>query len=524
MIAAIYARKSTEDTRSKEEGKSTERQIENATAYATEHDWIVEPDLIFVDEGISGGEFVNRPGLAACRAAAAAHRFQKLIVMERSRIGRDTIRTLACLEELEECDVEIHAYGDGRGVIRSGDLVTLVGAYSDADEKKKAANRTREGLTAKAKKGHATGPAPYGYRRVEFAEHSVYEIDPEQAAIVRQVFEWAAEGLGNARIRNKLTGTPHEVTWSPSKDEKRTKRTVTTWTRNSVRRMLANPIYLGRIEYGWTKNTPKGGKARRREDRPEPAVVVERPELRIVEQDLWDQIHERKAATRAHYSKGDPATKPAPGTVSKYLLTGILRCHECGSTMTSLGGTPRYNCLGKAHKGRAFCKVGSGPLMKALDDAVIRTLLDEVFSDPERLRQIIREKDQATKKPPAPNVDPVKEIAKLEREIQNLVNIAASGSQDVLAGITERRGKIERLKAIRPEASPATEKDILNAYTRWRITINRRHPQEVRALLHRLGCQRITVRQTAPNVWSYEGEFDAARLLNIDTPASPPGV
>src|SRR5713101_4458803 len=56
VIAGIYARKSTEDTRSKEEGKSTARQIENATAYATEHDWIVDPELIFIDENISGGE------------------------------------------------------------------------------------------------------------------------------------------------------------------------------------------------------------------------------------------------------------------------------------------------------------------------------------------------------------------------------------------------------------------------------------------------------------------------------------
>src|SRR5260370_40900894 len=38
-IAAIYARKSTQDTRSKEEGKSTARRIENATAYAVAKGW-----------------------------------------------------------------------------------------------------------------------------------------------------------------------------------------------------------------------------------------------------------------------------------------------------------------------------------------------------------------------------------------------------------------------------------------------------------------------------------------------------
>ena len=48
--AAIYCRKSTADERSKAEGKSVERQRELATTYATEHGWIVDPALVFIDE------------------------------------------------------------------------------------------------------------------------------------------------------------------------------------------------------------------------------------------------------------------------------------------------------------------------------------------------------------------------------------------------------------------------------------------------------------------------------------------
>jgi site-specific DNA recombinase len=496
MIAAIYARKSTEDTRSKEEGKSTARQIENATVYATEHGWIVDPDLIFIDENISGGEFANRPGLDRLRGAAAGHRFERLVVMERSRIGRDVWRVGACLVELEESGVEVHAYGDSRGAIRSGDLVTMVGAYSDTQELTKASIRTREGLTAKAKRGHATGPAPYGYITVKKEHHSVYEIDTDEAKVVVQAFRWSAEGLGDDRVRDRLA----ELTGA-------------TWRKNSVGRMLANPIYVGTLTYGKTKTVPKGGKAKRRERRAEPAVSLEVPELRIVEAGLWDAVRARKEQTKLHYGKGD-GMKPPTATATKHMLTGLLRCGECGHSMAMIGShRPRYFCLGRQHRGASFCSQKGTP-MAALDKGVIDTLLDELLGDPERLVTIIKEREAARAVPAGPVVNVTREVAKLELEISRLVNLAAAGSTDVLAGIKERRGRIELLEAKAKAApAPVTKESVLKGYTALRVRINRKNPQEVRALIARLGCTRITVRKTGPKSWTFEGSFDAGRIV-----------
>ena len=62
MIAAIYARKSTDQNDVVEEAKSVGRQIDHARAYAVKKGWTVADDCIFVDDGISGAEFANRPG------------------------------------------------------------------------------------------------------------------------------------------------------------------------------------------------------------------------------------------------------------------------------------------------------------------------------------------------------------------------------------------------------------------------------------------------------------------------------
>src|SRR5262252_5778358 len=62
MIVGIYARKSTDDSDRNTEARSTRRQIESGTKYATAKGWTVDPRYIFVDENTSGAEWKHRPG------------------------------------------------------------------------------------------------------------------------------------------------------------------------------------------------------------------------------------------------------------------------------------------------------------------------------------------------------------------------------------------------------------------------------------------------------------------------------
>ena len=91
MIAAIYARKSNEQTGVSEDQKSVTRQIEHAKAYAKKKGWRVANDHIYVDDGISGAEFEKRPGfIRLMNALKPKPPFQVLIMSEESRsVGAD---------------------------------------------------------------------------------------------------------------------------------------------------------------------------------------------------------------------------------------------------------------------------------------------------------------------------------------------------------------------------------------------------------------------------------------------------
>src|SRR5437867_10198402 len=117
MIAAIYARKSTDEGDKSDDAKSVTRQVDHAREYAKRKGWTVADEHIYTDDGISGAEFVKRPGLAHLLAALSPRPpFGVLIVSEQSRIGRDTIRTLATIQRIQDVGVRIYSYLDDREI------------------------------------------------------------------------------------------------------------------------------------------------------------------------------------------------------------------------------------------------------------------------------------------------------------------------------------------------------------------------------------------------------------------------
>src|SRR5205807_7049286 len=104
----LYARKSTDQTGVADEQKSVTRQTDHARSYAVAKGWTVSEQHVYVDDGISGAEFTNRPGfLRLMNALKPRPPFQVLVMSEESRLGREAIETAYTLKQIITAGVRV---------------------------------------------------------------------------------------------------------------------------------------------------------------------------------------------------------------------------------------------------------------------------------------------------------------------------------------------------------------------------------------------------------------------------------
>jgi len=116
MIAAIYARKSTEQNGTDADATSVARQIENARAFADAKGWLVPAAHVYTDDAVSGAEtrkLVNRQRLLDALGTGRPP-FQVLVMRDASRFSRrDGDEAFGELKRLAQSGVTVWFYQDG---------------------------------------------------------------------------------------------------------------------------------------------------------------------------------------------------------------------------------------------------------------------------------------------------------------------------------------------------------------------------------------------------------------------------
>src|SRR5499427_6461337 len=198
MIAAIYARKSTEQHDVSAEDRSVVRQVEHARTYADSKGWTVLEEHVYRDDGVSGAEFEKRPGLVRLMNALRPRPpFQVLVVSEESRLGREQIETAYIIKQILDAGVRIFYYLDDRErtLDSATDKVILsIAGFASEIERERAQLRTHDALLRLARHGYVTGGKVYGYDNVRESTPGLSSgtrraparrvINPPQAAVV----------------------------------------------------------------------------------------------------------------------------------------------------------------------------------------------------------------------------------------------------------------------------------------------------------------------------------------------------
>lgn len=246
-----------------------------------------------------------------------------VVVFKLSRFGRNAKDILNSLTFIQRYGVNLICKEDGLDSSTSMGkmMITILGAVAEM-ERENILVQTYLGRTEKAKQGGWNGGfAPYGYELV----NGKLECKDDEADIVKVIFDkFVNGGMGYSTIAGYLNkqGIPR----LPSKNSHG--RTFVDWSVHQIKRILDNPVYTGRIAFGRTRLQKVEGTENeyRRVKSDEFILSDDMVHEPIISDELFEQARVKRKATS---STGNPSI----GRSSKHLLSGILKCPMCGSSM-----------------------------------------------------------------------------------------------------------------------------------------------------------------------------------------------
>ena len=393
----------------------------------------------FSDAALSGASIHGRAGLKSMIAGAVERQFDVVVVESFDRVARSQSELPQVWEMLRFCGCELIAVDDGRASEISIGVRGLVGALYLTD----LASKTRRGLAGKLAQGQRAGGLPYGYRPI-VGRPGEHEIDRDQAAVVLRIFRDYAEGSTCREIAAALN---HEGV-KPFRGRAWNASTI----HGSAKRasgMICNEIYRGVIIWnrvGKIRNPQTGRKVPRVNPRSE-WHRTEAPHLRIVPEELWQETAARLAKARnAHCGwKGVPPRR---------ILSGLLRCGACGSSLVSAGsqrGRPMARCSRSIESGD--CTNSRQCRLDRIEEAVLGGLREElknpVVIEAAR-RGFAEEWARLSKERSRESAAAERKLQDARREAARLVDAVAKGEMTgrmVGAKLAELEAEIDRQEA-----------------------------------------------------------------------------
>ena len=289
MRVAIYARYSSENQRD----ASIADQVRICREFVQRQEWTITHE--FADHAASGSN-VMRPGFQDMMALALRNGVDVVLAESLDRFSRDQENTAALFKRLTFAGVRIVTLAEG-------DITFLhigLKGTMNAMFLKELADKTRRGLRGRIEAGKAGGGLSFGYRILRRFENGVVttgerEVVPEEAALVRRIFTDYLAGASPKQIAKALNAEgvrgPQGALWSPSTIHGNPKRGTG---------ILHNELYVGRMVWNRQRflRDPGTGKRVARPNPPSEWITKGVPELRIIDDELWQGVQARYATVQ----------------------------------------------------------------------------------------------------------------------------------------------------------------------------------------------------------------------------------
>jgi len=316
MSSAIYLRKSRADTEEESIDVTLARHKKTLLEYAKSNNLIITE---IYEEVVSGDGLFVRPEMIRLLKDVENGLYDSVVCMDIDRLGRvDTKDRGIIIETLRNANTTIITPN------KTYDLNDEIDAFTTEiqmllarQELKKITQRMRTGVIRTVKDGYYICEPPYGYRRKYIDKHPTLEICEEEAVVIRMIFDmYVNQHKGSHTIAEKLNELGYKT------------RKNTSFSRNTIRFILENATYIGKIVYNKRRRikkklpTDKNRSVLNSEDE---WIVVDGVHPPIVDEDTYYRAKQIRQ-TRTH--------PPANTGIIQNPFAGIIRCSKCGEIMT----------------------------------------------------------------------------------------------------------------------------------------------------------------------------------------------
>lgn len=438
-ITALYCRLSRDDGGDNKESNSIANQKKMLSRYARENHF--GNTKAYVDDGFTGTNF-HRPGFQQMLEDIEMGYISTVIVKDLSRLGREYLQVGYYTESyFPDHNVRFIAINDNvdclDGATDMDDFIPIKNIMNELYAKD-ISRKVRSAHNTRGRAGEPLCQPPYGYMKdPQNKKHWI--VDPDAAAVVREIFRLYLEGNGEDTIARILQDEQHlncTAYWASkgvNRGGKKTQPNPYKWKSNTVDEILKRQEYCGDVLN--FKTHSKSFKNHRRIDNPkEEWLVFEDKHEAIIDRETYKKVQKMLGTTKQR------APKEANGP--KSIFCDLLRCADCGSKMWYHTNTQNkdihyFSCSNYVKDYRGTCLTRHyirADAVEAVVEMELRRLAEYLIADENRFAEILARK--SSKQYESEKKTLSSELRKSEMRIEMLPKLLKTLYEDKVDGKT----------------------------------------------------------------------------------------
>ena len=364
LRVAAYCRVSTE---LEQQQSSYDIQIEYYTRHIMQNpNWIFAG--VFADDGRSATNTFRRDDFNQLMDQCLKGKVDMVITKSISRFARNTVDCISWVRKLKEKNVAVYFEKENLNTLDDSTEMILTILSSQAQEESRAiSTNVKWGYARKFEKGESTRQRSYGFRKAPTGEMCIVE---EEAAVIRNMARWFLDGDSLERIKHRLEDAGIETTTGKK-----------TWSTGTIYNILINEKIMGDVLLQKTFTSDYLTKRRVKNSGQQKQYYVKNHHEAIIPKAVYYKIQEEIARRSSLKKAGTRKGKTAQGVYSsKYALTGIMVCNECGAhyrrTTWAKNGKKVivWRCINRLEHGTKRCHESTTLKEEVIQEAIMGKL------------------------------------------------------------------------------------------------------------------------------------------------------